>query len=54
MAANEGRQFIGFDIERKYVDMSNERCEKQLQRKKDIKEFGFAKSELNKDYPTLF
>jgi site-specific DNA-methyltransferase (adenine-specific) len=26
MAAKEGRQFIGFDIEQKYVDTSNRRC----------------------------
>ena len=26
MSAKEGRQFIGFDIEQKYVDMSNHRC----------------------------
>ena len=26
MAVKEGRRFIGFDVEQKYVDMSNERC----------------------------
>lgn len=26
MSAKEGRRFIGFDIEQKYVDMSNKRC----------------------------
>ena len=26
MAIKEGRRFIGFDVEQKYVDMSNERC----------------------------
>ncbi|MDZ7876057.1 MAG: site-specific DNA-methyltransferase [Saprospiraceae bacterium] len=26
MAAKEGRRFVGFDIEQKYVDMSNKRC----------------------------
>jgi site-specific DNA-methyltransferase (adenine-specific) len=54
MSAKEGRPFIGFDTEQKYVDMGNERCKIQLQRKSDIKQFGFAKTELNKDYPTLF
>ena len=27
MAAKEGRRFIGFDIESKYVEMANKRCE---------------------------
>lgn len=27
MSAKEGRRFVGFDIEEKYVKMSNERCE---------------------------
>jgi len=26
MAAKEGRKFIGYDIERKYVGMANKRC----------------------------
>jgi len=26
MSAKEGRRFIGFDVEKKYVDMTNERC----------------------------
>lgn len=30
MAAKEGRRFIGFDIEKKYVDMSNKRCDVHL------------------------
>jgi DNA modification methylase len=30
MAAKEGRRFIGFDIEKKYVDMANKRCENIL------------------------
>lgn len=31
MAKKEGRNFIGFDIEQKYVDMSNKRCNNQSQ-----------------------
>lgn len=31
MAKKEGRKFIGFDIKKKYVDMSNKRCENQSQ-----------------------
>ena len=31
MAAKENRPFIGFDIERKYVEMSNDRCREHLQ-----------------------
>ena len=31
MAAKENRNFIGFDIEKKYVDMSNDRCREHLQ-----------------------
>jgi site-specific DNA-methyltransferase (adenine-specific) len=27
MSAKEGRQFVGFDVKRTYVDMSNKRCE---------------------------
>jgi len=30
MAAKEGREFIGFDIEPKYVDMANARCSEHL------------------------
>lgn len=30
MAAKEGREFIGFDIESKYVDISNARCSEHL------------------------
>lgn len=31
MAAKENRNFIGFDIEKKYVEMSNDRCREHLQ-----------------------
>jgi len=31
MAAKEDRNFIGFDIEKKYVDMANERCKEHKQ-----------------------
>ena len=27
MAAKEGRRYVGYDITKKYVDMSNKRCE---------------------------
>lgn len=30
MAAREGREFIGFDIEAKYVDMANKRAQREL------------------------
>ena len=30
MAAKEGRRFIGFDVEKKYVEMSNKRCDVHL------------------------
>jgi site-specific DNA-methyltransferase (adenine-specific) len=30
MAAKEGREFIGFDIEPKYVEMANDRCSEHL------------------------
>jgi DNA modification methylase len=30
MAAREGREFIGFDIEAKYVDMANKRAKREL------------------------
>ena len=30
MAAKEGREFIGFDIEPKYVEMANARCSEHL------------------------
>jgi DNA modification methylase len=30
MAAKEGREFIGFDIETKYVEMANDRCSEHL------------------------
>ncbi|QDP50417.1 MAG: putative modification methylase [Prokaryotic dsDNA virus sp.] len=33
MAAKEERKFIGFDINKKYVDMSNKRCEQYLKYK---------------------
>ena len=31
MSAKENRNFIGFDIEKKYVEMSNDRCREHLQ-----------------------
>lgn len=31
MSAKENRNFVGFDIEKKYVDMSNNRCREHLQ-----------------------
>lgn len=30
MSAKEGRNFIGFDVEKKYVDMANKRCDVYL------------------------
>ena len=33
MSAKENRRFYGFDIEKKYVDMTNERCKPHLQTK---------------------
>lgn len=45
MAASEGREFIGFDVKKKYVDMANARAEKILKEPKLFYGNGEAKKE---------
>lgn len=48
-----GRNVVGIEGNPKDAEAAQSDLDTIIQRKKDIKEFGFAKSELNKDYPTF-
>lgn len=48
------RKSFGFEIDRKFFAKAKEWIEKEKQIKKDIAEYGFAKSELSKSHPSLF
>jgi site-specific DNA-methyltransferase (adenine-specific) len=53
-AENMNRKSYGFEIKKKmFIDASKWIKDNELKRK-EIKEFGFAKTELNKIHPTLF
>jgi len=49
-----GRKTYGFEIKKDFFKLANERIKKVKSINDDIKEFGFAKTELNKINPTLF
>ena len=53
-ADNLKRKSYGFEITRDMHAKATKWIESNKQKLKDIAEFGFAKSELEKEYPTLF
>jgi site-specific DNA-methyltransferase (adenine-specific) len=48
------RKGYGFEIKKEFYKKALNWVEETIQTKKDIKEFGFAKSQLEKKQPTLF
>jgi len=48
------RKAYGFEIKKDFHKKANEWIETVIQRKRDIDEFGFAKTEIEKKAPTLF
>lgn len=48
------RKAFGFEIKKNYFKEAAELIKETIQRKKDIAEHGFSKTELNKSYPILF
>jgi len=53
-AINTNRKAYGFEIVKKFYNPANEWIEKVKLRKKEIEEFGYAKTEVIKMQPTLF
>ena len=48
------RKAFGFEIKKDFHSKATELLNQTIQRKKDIEEFGFAKTEIEKINPTLF
>jgi len=53
-AINTGRSGIGFEIKKPFYNEALKLIESRLLQLKEIKEFGFAKTEAEKMHPTLF
>jgi len=53
-AENLGRKSHGFEIKLNFYKAASKWIEQNKLIKKEIKEMGYAKTELNKTYPTLF
>ena len=53
-ALNKNRKGIGFEIKKDFFKLASAWEQKEIQKKKEIKELGFAKSEIEKFYPSLF
>jgi site-specific DNA-methyltransferase (adenine-specific) len=53
-AENLGRKAYGFEIKKNFFDAATKWIEKNRLIKSEIKEFGYAKSEITKSYPSMF
>ncbi len=53
-ALNKNRKGVGFEIKKDFFKKAKEWEEKEILKKKEIQELGYAKSEIEKYYPTLF
>lgn len=53
-AENINRKSYGFEIKKDFYDKAKKWIEENKKKKSEIKNIGFAKTELNKFYPTLF
>ena len=53
-AENLGRKAYGFEIKKEFYQLATKWIEKNRLIKQEIKEIGYAKTELEKDYITLF
>lgn len=51
---NLGRKGYGFEIKKNFCDLGNNWILSNRKRIQEIKEFGYSKSELSKQYPVLF
>ena len=53
-AKNKNRKAIGFEIKKDFYKKAKEWVELEDLKRNEIKELGYAKTEINKTYPTLF
>jgi len=53
-ALNKNRKGVGFEIKKDFYKKAKEWEDKEILKKKEIQELGYAKSEIEKYYPTLF
>lgn len=53
-AERTGRKGYGFEIKKEFFTKANQWLADEKEMRKEIKEFGFAKSKINKTAPTLF
>ena len=53
-AERTGRKAYGFEIKKEFWMKANKWLAEERQTKEDIKNFGFAKSKIEKDQPTLW
>ena len=53
-AIESNRRAYGFEIKKDFHKNANQWIEKIIQRKKDIEKYGFAKTEIEKNEPSLF
>ena len=54
LIAEKFRKSHGFEIKKRFFISATKWIEENKNRKKEIKEFGYAKTELSKNYPTIF
>jgi site-specific DNA-methyltransferase (adenine-specific) len=53
-ASNLGRKAYGFEIKKEYHLKGSRWIENNQKKKAEIKDLGFAKTEIEREYPTLF
>ena len=53
-AENRGRKAFGFEIKKDFHKAANQWIETARKNRSELKEFGYAKSEIQKIHPTLF
>lgn len=53
-AENKGRKSYGFEIDKNFYNLAKKRIDLNKIRKDEIKEFGYAKTEISKKHPILF
>lgn len=53
-ALNKNRKGVGFEIKKDFFKKAKEWEEKEILKKKEIQELGYAKSEISKIHPILF
>ena len=53
-AENVGRKAYGFEIDRKFHTLASNWIESNRREREEIEEYGYAKTKIAKEYPTLF